>query len=530
MEQFSAWIGEIVNPQNNYIQFFTLAASFATCISAYFSLKSILQVAALSRIQSMTQKRSSTVSYITDNSYNLSTLSNKAIRLVSQHQPTRNSSDDYFNEHFNLQEYTLPASTKQRIINKIRQRVPLNYTQGIPHDLVNILNETCLINVVINYSRETDRALIDLFNRLEEISNGVNTEIFDVDLVNEMYGGLISIVYLDHIEWIVLTKRKLGFRIYDQFDNLYTLLLERNTEQFCLTKITFLLRLILHSKSGFNLALKVFRNKGKMKHTLNRKQLRKFLIDTSSIDLYNFVCEKSKDKNIRFKEYYFKNRISRRSKTKLKKLFLDSLIASNGEWPVGIVEYRRGRKLKPEDIEDEEISQWVSDLTKVWDYTYIAYNKKFLSTEYIGAISVSTSETLCLTPERFSDEILSAVSSMHENNFDAQCRLLKNAQIPFTVSFGEATIDVSKMALIRSLYVTTQYRDNSNYSIGRKLLRNAISYCRNNLHLIPFLTVLADSEYTEKAISLYVAEGGSFIGTCRDRNDPNGHLMHIFIF
>ena len=490
----------------------TSLAALSTFLAALFAYRSIKQVASLNREQSKTQKRKSTLDFVSDKNLNLGEMSRIAYNAIVQEKPHLNNDDKKLIELLGLDNYDISRSTKRAILDKVKLGIPLSYIHGIPIDLVESINQRL---VFTGFSSESHRPIANLFNRLEEVSNAINANLLDLDMFDKMYGGFLFHIYEDYSDWLVYIKRKLGFRFFDQLDVLISLLFEKSIENYNIKKINNLIKLFIQGRAERAFAFFILKNWNKIPTTINRKKLIEYSLKFQLSKSLDKLSRISKVNSVIIEEKINKDLNSRRLK-KITNLFADSVLSSNEVWPVGV-------KNDPGSIKN-----WIYSIKEDWDISFLAYYKQKLKKELVGFIAISKPKTVVLNLPRWNAETISAA------NFGLEIPIeeyFNKIFVPYLKVDGELQVNFEKFAMMKSLYVHNQFRKSSNNnSIGRKLLRSAINYCRIELNAIPFLTVIADREYSEKAIKLYIGEGGSFIGTCRDGNKKNGHLMHVFIF
>ncbi|MFD0797173.1 hypothetical protein ACFQZJ_06865 [Maribacter chungangensis] len=511
LESTNSIISEYYSEVNLII---TTIAAVSTFLAALFAYRSIRQVATLNKQQALTQIKKSTLEFVSDKNLNLGELSRTAYNSMIEEKNYLSNSVKDIEDNLNLSEYNISLSTKRTIVSKVQSGIPLSYVHGIPYELVENVNQKLIFN---GFSEKCHRSMANLFNRLEEVSNAINASLLDLDLFDKMYGGFLSQIYKDHSDWLVYIKRKLGFRFFDQLDVLVNLIFYKSTEFYNLKKKAFLFKLPFLGNEGRSFFVFIIKNWNKLPASIDRKKLIEYSLNHGLISKIDRIGHLTKINSIFIKECS-KNGLKKKQCKKVAKLFKDSVESSKGVWPVGVTN------------DAEDLNKWVGEMQKSWDVSFLAYEKINLRKVLIGFIGISNPATVCLKLSRWKGETTSALKFGLEKGTDIEEQLNK-IFIPTVKEEGEVIIDFTKIAMIKSLYVHQKFRVSENKnSIGRKLLRKAINHCRIELNSIPLLTVIADREFTEKAIKLYTEEGGSFLGTCRDGNQKQGHLMHIFVF
>jgi len=505
---------------NNDFIYFSAAASVAAGLTAFLSFLSIRQMRKFNEQEHIYNIKAKTIDYVGDSEVGIASLSRKPHKFYKKHYSFLGLSSD---EIIKMLKLDAEHNQVKLAMRHIQSRTPMQFG---PTKFSSAKINKMLVTKPFVSPSEADEAISKLMNKMEDIANGVNTGLLDIDLIDFMYGGMISTLYRRHSEWISFVKRIYGFRTYDQFDTLIDKLLYRSCSEYSFFRFRVIVKLFFCGSQGRNLAWNIVRHSDRWKNHLSRNAFMQ-LIERYSLNKHlNFFSKHCLNSSI------FIDKIrpiaalkkNKRMKQSFMDLFHDCIICSNGVWPVGL-QYDRENNNK---LDQDVFNNWYGYITDYTDYFVAANNSK---KRLIGFIGISGSQNLQKNASRWQEEIFSALQDTLSLTRDEASSYLSKLGVP-VIGIGEKLeVDLQKVAMLKTFYVHQDFRkENCRLSIGRLMLRRAISFCRNELNCVPMLTVLADTEFTEKAISLYVAEGASYLGFTFDAGDVNNHKVHVFIF
>lgn len=519
-----------INSNETLLVLISAAASIATCMAAIFSFLAIRQVRVLNQKRENSDKKRLTVKMVGDGDNSIPLLSREPMEKRKMMYPFTCWSRSQLEKKLRLPAQGLSPRTIEKIHFSLNRRVPYSYDQSIPRTAVEELNHL-LFAKPFELDSEIHKTYAALFNKLEDIANAVNNDLIELNLIDFMYGGMLSNIYRNHSEWLSFIKRRLGARTYDQLDLIIDGILSISGIQYTFRRMGLLLHLIFSdSKKKRALAWKVLFNPSRWRKPLSRNAFCRILISNGlqeDIDvLTNLARLPSID--ISYVQKIKKVQSNRSFLRSLFRLFNDCWQKSEGVWPVGMQEYTADRQ----KLEKLMFKRWLVHFVESVDYYITAKKKKlFWRSDVVGFIAISTSNSVKKQEKRWNGEILSAIKNTGRKNTSKVEEYLFHMGIPYMQKEGVICLNFSKIAMLKAFYVHSKYRNAESYEpVGRKMLRKSLSFCRYELGVVPILTVLADSKFTEKAIELYVGEGGAYLGTTRDAGKAENHLMHVFVF
>ncbi|MPW27800.1 hypothetical protein F9L16_02170 [Agarivorans sp. B2Z047] len=504
-----------------------IITSLATCFTVFVAYISIRQVKKIEKERGNNEQKLKTIEIVTEPNSGIAHLSSEPMAERKGFYPYLSWSLSDIDERLNLSMNGCSPKTIEMLSRQIRSRVPLCRPNHNGSAYIYDFNKT-VIYKPFDPSSNLHRSYVFLFNKLEDVSSAINGGLLDVNLLNFMYGGMISTIYREHSEWLAWMKRYDGLRMFDQYDILIDHMLSLSSARYSLYKKRFLIKLLFCGCSGRKLLfLLVFSGAAyNRENTITKNALATELIKHNlgkdAEELINAAfLGKSKVVTLTAK----KVRSSRFVKKKIYTLFSDCWKRSMGEWPVGMQSWSPTSTLNLSAFDD-----WFKYVSNEWEVIFYAKLPYWSRRQYAGMIALSYGQALTKNSKRWSLEIIEAARShigLNENVYE----YLEKVGIPQLNEKGSSSINLNRMSHIQSFYTHSDIRNEYGFeNIGRKLFRECVSYSRNQLGLIPFLSVIADSEFTQRAIELYVGEGGAYIGTTRDAGRADQHLVHVFIF
>ena len=500
---------------------FTATAAIATSFAAVMSFLSIRQVRQIHQNSNIFVRRHATVEFVSDPNRGISARS-RAIRPIIQAR--KEEQFRQIEEIFSLSQLRDQLALRQALESEITTRsyISSDLLKDVAAETKPIIYRYLFIKPY-EIDGDEDRLMTEFFNLLEDIANGVHSGIYDVYVLNRMYGGLILRSYHDGVHWLNWLRRHWGHRFYDQTEQLVDELIRiNNFEKYQITKFKVMLFSFWRGKLLPHIG--VTKHLQRDEKLLDRRKLERAIHQIGLREFGDHIQSMSAIQQLIIRE--IPKRDIAKLQSKVDKLVLSTLQRSEGVWPVGIAT-RIG--LTDPDI-GERIEEWRKRMEKNWECLLAAFSVDARKKETLVGI-VATRRMLNDSEESkvWDRDISSAISGLGIDPENATA-FYEKIGLP-TIEKDGIRIDYNKIAILRSLMVDPAYRKSvSNQPIGRSLFRAGLKKIREEWGRVCLLSVLADSPVTENAIRIYRSEGGQYLGTAYDRGDPKGHLMHFFLF
>lgn len=394
-------------------------------------------------------------------------------------------------------------------INLSKQEIIQTYQQAHP----------ALRDRAIPDASEEDNKLSNFLNLLEEIANGVNTRIFDFQILNKMYGGLFLSSYTRLAFFIRRCRRQIGkgksFRLYDQLEILVDRLLEYQGAAFTTYTPRTMARLFFLGPRFWPLMLRRFNTYDALVAELAKRDLldRASEIANSAIhdDVFFLIVPGERAKK-------------KRTFDGLVNLYKEVYASTNGVWPI----FDRGNS-----NHNESVKEWVTSRLVDADCMILALQRRlFRRSAIIGAVGLrSLNRASDADHAHWNSDILSAIEDFSVDLSD-QAEFLHGFGVPISQtningSAKKWIVDPDRLTILHALAVSPEWKGRH---VGRRLFRHAISYAHLKMQKTVLLNVIADEPAMESAIALYDSEGGDFIGSHQDWGRLEFHRMYMYIF
>ncbi|MDP2816137.1 MAG: hypothetical protein Q8O19_05600 [Rectinemataceae bacterium] len=518
-----------IDPQRlNY--FFGASSSLATCLAAYLAYRSVKQVSKISDRQELNRVRQSTIEFVNNPESGLPALARVAAKEVDANLPIRACDEDLLKAQLKssveagyIPEFSISDAEISMAAKHCRERIPLPYSGLLSPNITFFFNRLIAFRPYRD-AAEPDKSITDLFNKIEDISNGVQHDIFDAEVLDRMYGGLMNACYRRHSDWMAWVKRKYGPRFYDQSEIIFDKLIWVNSPVYLLARrrvVLFLLSRVDLSAWRFVWRILVHRDVGRTYR--DRKGLGRIL-ERHAVDRHETAIRKrAYAPEVTFAQ---NTKLQRKQIKKLQRLFYAGVESSQGRWP-------RELSLERHDILGG-VADWLSRSEKDWESFFIAERQIGYRKEIVGFIAIANSISDETDRAQWGAELARTIRSHCSDGQADLYKLLGEMGIPSLEQQdkkSDVIIDISALSPIKAHYVTSEVSSQrNNLPVGRTLLRKAIHHIRHELGKVPIVVVGADDEFGARAMRLYIGEGAHFVGTARDMGRQDGRPVHVFIF
>ncbi|MBO6815719.1 MAG: hypothetical protein JJ891_12715 [Rhizobiaceae bacterium] len=507
----------------NFDIIFTMISSISAAAAAFFSYNSITQVREQSKLQFSQQVRTKTLEVLGDPNNGIPSLARKSDQSRLAQYPILKLNLTEIDKELSLNQRGFSEKSIAKFKYSIEKKLPFGYYDNSQAKIAFEINRYLLAQPFKDGSDER-KACADVLNRIEDIATSANIGVLDLEMINQMYGNLLIRVFRENSEFYSFGKRKYGLRTYDQTDTMIDKLIEFDSARYQLFRFQVLIYLVSKGKMARSFVFEIMRNPSRWRQERSLNSLQRAITNRGLSIYLSQITLRARIANFNFSSVSTTTKfLARRSNRKaLYKLFRRAYIESGDVWPVNF-------QSNEAHYQSKKTVDWVSKVGSKWDYHILCTKKSFFREQFVGFIALMESEKILSDEKRWLSEITSGLRDFSTGNETTIFKRVEELGIPVFAKNGNNTIDFSKMCMIKSLYVTDRHNARGQ-AIGRKLLRKMLAFARYDLGKIPFLTVIADSKFTEQAIKLYVSEGGAYLGTTRDDLKSENHLMHIFIF
>jgi len=481
-------------------------SALAGAASAFLAFKTVRASERQSVSEAHSARSLATMEFVTDGTRHLSTLRRNAFQAKLDHLRSREQN----------RELSLLLGGEAEASHAIFQMQPMQNDHPVgsgEFEKISRINDR-LRQCPYIYNESPHTEIASLFNRLEEISAGVRLGVFDIDTLDSLYGGLVKNSYRQFSDWVTWLRRHLGGRFFDQFDLVLDQLIIRDTAIFRLTEPRALIRLALRGR--FRLLKRILSDPDLRRLLTHKQMLTAMTRYGLSSEAQRGLLRSAKNTQLDFDATVRSVIPARKS---VKALFENALKESRNMWPVALA------SSSTPDHRHPDTESWLRHVEATSSRYLICFARRWggLRKKVVGFLAISDSDRLMEQRSRWQSEFQSAVSGLSDSH-------LGGLSLPLA-SPADRELDLSRITQIRYFYVHPDYRGSTTgQGIGRTLLRQALRYIRSELDKTPMLSVLADTDFTATAVHLYRSEGGHYLGSYRDLNDPARDLLHLYAF
>jgi ribosomal protein S18 acetylase RimI-like enzyme len=480
-------------------------SALAGTASAFLAFKTVRASERQSASEANSMRSLATMEFVTDNSRHLSTMRRAAFQAKLNYLRGRQQSDDPALQLWSENGEASDLGFQMQPLQNVHPRASRKFRE------ISRKNQS-LRQCSYTYDETPHTEIAVLFNRLEEISAGVRLGVFDIDTLDSLYGGLIKNSYRQFSDWVSWLRRHLGGRFFDQLDLVLDELIIRDTAIFKLSEPRALAHLLIRAR--IKLVKDILSNRDLRKQLTQKQTLTLLTRYGLSHSAQRAILRSAKNTQLNFDATIRTTIPARRS---VKRLFEMALIESENTWPVALA--------STSGQTNTDTESWLRHVEDTSSCYLVCFARRWggLRKTVVGFLAVSDGDEILQQKARWQSEFRSATKGLSRSDLLGLSLPLEKAD--------DTDLDLSKVAQIRYFYVHPDYRGSSKgQGIGRMLLRQALRYIRSELNKTPMLSVLADTHFTAAAVRLYRAEGGHYLGTYRDLNDPKRNLLHQYIF
>ena len=207
LDELLANVNSAINPQT----WPNVLSALAGALSAFIAYRTVRSSERQSMSQADLQRQLATISFVTEPTRHLSAL---RLNAFGEKQTYLNGRQEEVAKLAKSAEVNADAEVLCFRMEPLYPPEPVSREHA---DRIATLNKALAHRGYI-YGVEPHTSISNLFNRLEEISSGIELGVFDFDVLDRLYGGLVSLSYRQFSDWLVWLRRTLGHRFFDQFD------------------------------------------------------------------------------------------------------------------------------------------------------------------------------------------------------------------------------------------------------------------------------------------------------------------------